>query len=205
MNAIERQEFRLEILKKLCGVLNSDLDKTLEQNGAIFKLFPNCSEEELLSNSSYLEEKGYITYKSIALHGITLPIMIKVTTRAIDLIEKIETKMSTADYEQDFSKTALNNFSNIINSQIIVSSPGASINISNNEEIELTKYLDDLMNLPALKGGVSCKRCPIDEVRSVRKLFNCGVYYHSLLALPNLTALKGGVLDPTANKKQSTK
>jgi hypothetical protein len=32
------------------------------------------------------------------------------------------------------------------------------------------------MNLPALKGGVSCNRYIIYEVRSVRKLFNCGVY-----------------------------
>jgi hypothetical protein len=56
------------------------------------------------------------------------------------------------------------------------------------------------MNLPALKGGVSCKRYIIYEVRSAKKLFNCGVYYHFLLALPILTALKGGVLDPTANK-----
>jgi hypothetical protein len=32
-----------------------------------------------------------------------------------------------------------------------------------------------IMNLPALKGGVSCKRCIVYEVRSVRKLFNCGV------------------------------
>ncbi|MDR1363689.1 MAG: hypothetical protein LBJ35_06535, partial [Spirochaetaceae bacterium] len=30
------------------------------------------------------------------------------------------------------------------------------------------------MNLPALKGGVSRKRCINYEVRSVRKLFNCG-------------------------------
>ncbi|MDR2659209.1 MAG: hypothetical protein LBC27_04380 [Spirochaetaceae bacterium] len=37
-------------------------------------------------------------------------------------------------------------------------------------------------------------------VRSVRKLFNYGVYYHFLLALPILTAASGGVLDPTANK-----
>jgi hypothetical protein len=57
-----------------------------------------------------------------------------------------------------------------------------------------------IMNLPVLKGGVSCKRCIIYEVRSVRKLFNCGVCCHFLLALPNVTALKGGVLDPTANK-----
>jgi len=34
------------------------------------------------------------------------------------------------------------------------------------------------MNLPALQGGVSCLRYKLDEVRSVRKLFNCGVYYH---------------------------
>jgi hypothetical protein len=26
--------------------------------------------------------------------------------------------------------------------------------------------------------GVSCERYRLDEVRSVRKLFNCGVYYH---------------------------
>jgi hypothetical protein len=56
------------------------------------------------------------------------------------------------------------------------------------------------MNLRVLKGEVSCKRYIVYEVRSVRKLFNCGVYCHFSLALPILTALKGGVLDPTANK-----
>jgi hypothetical protein len=56
------------------------------------------------------------------------------------------------------------------------------------------------MNLSALKGGVFYKRCIVHEVRSVRKLFNRGVYCHFLLVLPILTALKGGVLDPTANK-----
>jgi hypothetical protein len=46
------------------------------------------------------------------------------------------------------------------------------------------------MNLLALKGEVSCMRCIVHEVRSVRKLFNCGVYYHFLLVLQILTALK---------------
>jgi hypothetical protein len=46
----------------------------------------------------------------------------------------------------------------------------------NDKERLLELY--NAMNLPALKGGVSCKRCIIYEVRSVRKLFNCGVYYH---------------------------
>jgi hypothetical protein len=57
------------------------------------------------------------------------------------------------------------------------------------------------MNLPALKGGVSCKRYIVYEVRrtfgsTVRKLFNCKdlprkpVYCHFSLAPPILTALK---------------
>jgi hypothetical protein len=60
---------------------------------------------------------------------------------------------------------------------------------------------------PRPEGRVSCKRYIVYEVRSVRKLFNRGVYYHFLSALPILTALKlprrkagSWVLDPTANK-----
>jgi hypothetical protein len=36
------------------------------------------------------------------------------------------------------------------------------------------------MNLLALKGEVSCKRCIVYEVRSARKLFNCEVCYHAI-------------------------
>jgi hypothetical protein len=53
---------------------------------------------------------------------------------------------------------------------------------------------------PRPEGRGICKRYIIYEVRSVRKLFNCGVYYHFLLVLPILTAPRGGVLDPTATK-----
>jgi hypothetical protein len=59
------------------------------------------------------------------------------------------------------------------------------------------------MSLPAASGGVSCKRCLIDEVRSARKFINYGVYYHFLLMLPTLTAPRGGLLDPTANKTET--
>jgi hypothetical protein len=203
MNAIERQEFRLEILKKLCEILDFDLNKTLERNGAIFKLFPDCNEEELLNHISYLKEKGYITYTSIALHGFSLPIMIKVTTRAIDLIEKIETKMSTEKFEQDFSKLALNNFSNIINSQIIVSSPGANINISNNDENEIEKYLDDLIkNNPQnkilkniinnTKNEIKNKTATKDFLRGIGStLMSFGVSLASNLLTPTVQAILG--------------
>jgi hypothetical protein len=57
------------------------------------------------------------------------------------------------------------------------------------------------INHLALKGKVSRKRCLFAEVRSVRKFFNYGVYYHFLLALLTLTALKGGGADPIANNR----
>jgi trigger factor len=57
------------------------------------------------------------------------------------------------------------------------------------------------MNLPAASGGVSSECYRHDEVRSVRKLFNCGVCYHFLLVLPILTAINGRVSDPTANER----
>jgi hypothetical protein len=46
------------------------------------------------------------------------------------------------------------------------------------------------MNLPALKGGVSCKRYIVHEVRSVRKLFNYGVYYHFFVGVTNFNRPK---------------
>jgi hypothetical protein len=58
------------------------------------------------------------------------------------------------------------------------------------------------MSLPAASGGLSCKCSFIYEARSARKLFNCGVYYHISLVLPNPTAASGGVLNPTANKRK---
>jgi hypothetical protein len=41
------------------------------------------------------------------------------------------------------------------------------------------------MNLPALKGGVSCKRYIVYEVRSVRELFYRGVYYQFFVDVTN--------------------
>jgi hypothetical protein len=52
------------------------------------------------------------------------------------------------------------------------------------------------MNLPAASGGVSCKRYIIYEVRSVRKLFNGGVYYHFVVGVTNSNCPKGRGIRP---------
>ena len=143
MNALERQEFRLQILKVLCETLNYDMNSTLERNDQIFELFPNHSKDEVIQNIVYLGEKGYLKYSPIHYRGFSLPTLIKLLVPAIDLVEKIETKMPTTSYESDFSQNAITNFSNITHSQIIVNSPGASISITSSEENELINFLPD--------------------------------------------------------------
>jgi hypothetical protein len=62
------------------------------------------------------------------------------------------------------------------------------------------------MNLPALKGGVSCLRYKLDEVQSARKLFTVGFNTMNSKRYKKSTALKLAresvqkVLNPTANK-----
>jgi hypothetical protein len=145
MDTLERQQFRIKILEEVCKALNFDLNKTLERNNAIFEMFPSIDPEDIISGILYLGEKGYLKYHPIHYMGEIMPTMIKLQSRAIDLIEKIQTNMPTENYEKDFSKIALTNFSNIHNSQIIVNSSNAQINISKNEHEEILKYFDDLL------------------------------------------------------------
>jgi hypothetical protein len=52
------------------------------------------------------------------------------------------------------------------------------------------------MNLPALKCGVSCKRCLIEEVRSVRKLSNCGGLLPFFVGVAKFNRPKGRGIRP---------
>jgi hypothetical protein len=52
------------------------------------------------------------------------------------------------------------------------------------------------MNLLALKGEVSCKRCIVHEVRSVRKLFNYGVYYQFFVGVASVNRPEGRGIRP---------
>ena len=212
MNTIERQELRLNILKKLCEVFNFDMNDSLDNHGGIGTVFPDIEHKELLSNISYLKEKGYIEFdpfKSCAMETFT-PMRLGITGKTVDLIEKIEAKMSTEKYEQDFSSTALYNFTNVSHSNIIVQSPGASITITNNEGDDVLKYLNDLLirnnNHPALKSLVSEAEEKIKNNKATKdylhgigmglKVFmNMGMSIASNLLTPKVAGLLGIVLE----------
>jgi hypothetical protein len=62
--------------------------------------------------------------------------------------------------------------------------------------VEIVSMFSIWMNLPAASGGVSCPRCIVFEVRSVRKLFNCGAYYHFFVGVANSNRPKGRGIKP---------
>jgi len=146
MTSSKREEFRIKVLEVLCEELNFDLNKTLVENNAIFELFPDIDQEDTLSTVLYLGEKGYLSYHIQRFMGECMPYNIKLQSKAIDLIGKIQRDMPIEKYEQDFSRNALSNFSNIYNSQIILNSPNSHAIYSSNEMSELLKYLDSLKN-----------------------------------------------------------
>jgi hypothetical protein len=130
MEATERQKLRLQILKKLCEKLNYSLNYHINDNKTVFELLPDSSEDDILDNILYLNEKGYVVSDFLNFDKIPKDKALKnlrLTTKAIDLIEKLETNIPTEYYQQDFSISALNNFRDIINSVIIINSPNSSI------------------------------------------------------------------------------
>lgn len=206
MNALERQQLRLRILKVICETLNYDLNNVLDRNTQIFELIPDVAQEEIIRNVLYLGDKGYLKYSLIHLHGFAFPTMIRLLTPAIDLVEKIETKMATDKYEDDFSKTAITNFSNINNSQIIVNSPGANITITEHEESELIAYLHELVknnseNTP-LKNiventikEVKSKHASKDFLKGIGSaLMNLGISIASNLLTPGVASILGIII-----------
>lgn len=203
MTALERQQLRLRILKVICEYLHFDLNNTMVEKGTIFELIPDIDKEEIIKNILYLGEKGYLKYSLIHLHGYAFPTMIQLLIPAIDLVEKMEMKMPTDEYENDFSKTAITNFSNITNSQIIVNSPGSNITITDNQESELIAYLNDLVkknnNNIALRNIVETtvqkikqKRVSMDFLKGIGSaLMSFGISITSNLLTPSVAHILG--------------
>lgn len=94
MNVIERDWYRLSILKKLCEVTDYNISVQIGQTPQIIELFQLKTEEEFqtfLGAITYLTEKGYIESKIIPMLGSYANIfMIKLTAYGLDLIENIE-------------------------------------------------------------------------------------------------------------------
>lgn len=135
MNVIERDWYRLSILKKLCEVTDYNISVQIGQTPQIIELFQLKTEEEFqtfLGAITYLTEKGYIESKIIPMLGSYANIfMIKLTAYGLDLIENIERDNTLDKYKNDFSSSSMIKLQNISNSNIIINSPNSVITLTN--------------------------------------------------------------------------
>ena len=135
MNVIERDLYRLSILKKLCEVTDYNISVQIGQTPQIIELFQLKTEEEFqtfLGAITYLTEKGYIESKIIPMLGSYANIfMIKLTAYGLDLIENIERDNTLDKYKNDFSSSSMIKLQNISNSNIIINSPNSVITLTN--------------------------------------------------------------------------
>ena len=123
MTVIERDEYRLNILKKLCEVTDHNIRIGIVQTDEIIKLFGIQTGEEYVTFSGaidYLKQKGYLTCEiKEFVDGSVAIYMLKLTAHGLDVVERIERKAPLAEYENDFSKEAVISVGNIQNSSVI--------------------------------------------------------------------------------------
>lgn len=145
MTVIERDEYRLNILKKLCEATDHNIRIGIVQTDEIIKLFGIQTDEEsvtFLGAIDYLKQKGYLTCEiKEFVDGSVAIYMLKLTARGLDVVERIERKAPLAEYENDFSKEAVVSVGNIQNSSVIINSPNASVTF--NQTVNTIKQLDD--------------------------------------------------------------
>ena len=145
MTVIERDEYRLNILKKLCEATDHNIRIGIVQTDEIIKLFGIQTDEEYVTFSGaidYLKQKGYLTCEiKEFVDGSVAIYMLKLTAHGLDVVERIERKAPLAEYENDFSKEAVISVGNIQNSSVIINSPNASVTF--NQTVNTIKQLDD--------------------------------------------------------------
>lgn len=145
MTVIERDEYRLNILKKLCEATEYNCGNEVVQTGEIIELFGLQTDEEyetFLGAIDYLKQKGYLTCEIKEFVDGSVDIyMLKLTAHGLDVVERMERKAPLAEYENDFSKEAVVSVGNIQNSSVIINSPNASVTF--NQIVRTINQLDD--------------------------------------------------------------
>lgn len=133
MTVEDRDYYRLNILKVLCEKTDYNITKSIQQTQNIIKHFGINTDDDyeaLIGAVQYLTRKGFLESKMIPFHGGYQLFSINLTALGVDIIERIERKASTDDYENDFSRSAIMSLSNIQNSNIVINSSNVSISLA---------------------------------------------------------------------------
>lgn len=113
MGAFERQEERIKLLKKYYDLTDGKVDQNVgwqyepsETGDTTDFIFGSLdkSREYYSDEVPYLAQKGYLEFRKSSRDSA---LYYSITSKTVDLIEKIELKMPLAAFENDFSSTVL--------------------------------------------------------------------------------------------------
>lgn len=144
----ERQMKRIEVLKIIAKIAEFNPSKVVYAN-SVFGDLESLSQSEIVSIVFYFSQKDYLAIAPLSSNG--LPnwfAWTKITSKGIDLIEKLEDGRDTTEYENDFSKQVLNhyiiNIGSMNHSQIqqATENSNQTINISETNLKELINILE---------------------------------------------------------------
>ncbi len=144
----ERQIKRIEVLKSIAKIAEFNPAKVVYAEN-VFETNKSLSQSDIVGHVFYFREKGYLQLAPLGSNG--LPdwfAWAKITSKGIDLIEKLEDGRDTTEYENDFSKQVLNNYTMNIGSvnyspfQIATQNSNQTINSNESNLKELITILE---------------------------------------------------------------
>ena len=115
MGAFEKHEERIKLLKKYYDLTDGKVAKDIgwqdepnetgDTSDFIFKSLDR-SEEYYSDEVPYLAQKGYLEFRKSSRDNV---LYYSITSKTVDLIERIELGMPLAEFENDFSPISLKN------------------------------------------------------------------------------------------------
>lgn len=142
----ERQIKRIEVLKSIAKIAEFNPSKLVYAEN-VFNDLESLSQSEIVSIVFYFSQKYYLEIAPLSSMGTPdWFAWAKITSKGIDLIEKLEDGRDTTEYENDFSKQVLNNITmnigSVINSPFQIATQNSKQTINGNES-----NLKELINI----------------------------------------------------------
>jgi len=189
----ERQMKRIEVLKCITKLAEFNPTKVVEAK-QIFETMGSLSQSEIISHVFYFREKGYLQLAPFSSNGLpNCFAWTKITSKGIDLIEKLEDGRDTTEYENDFSKQVLNhitmNIGSVNNSPFQLATQN-SIQTINSNESNLTDLITILEKVKAAEPENVVVIKPIEEELKKPKIdwSKVNAYFQTLVSISSIVS-----------------
>ena len=187
----ERQIKRIEVLKSIAKIAEFNPAKVVYAEN-VFETNKSLSQSDIVGHVFYFREKGYLQLAPLGSNG--LPdwfAWAKITSKGIDLIEKLEDGRDTTEYENDFSKQVLNNYTmnigSVNNSPFQIATQNSNQTINSNES-NLKELITILEKVKAAEPENAVVVKPIEQELRKPKIdwSKVNAYFQTLVSISSM-------------------